>query len=100
MATFLDLLSRNITPSNAIATTDVAVATDIITVNMYIATGTAMRFRTTTTLPDPLAVDTTYYAINSTNNSIQIATTLANAIASTEITITDVGEGTHYYYFV
>lgn len=46
-------------------------------------------------LPSPLAPATTYYVINIDSTHIQLATTLANAIAGTAINITTNGTGTN-----
>lgn len=49
----------------------------------------------TNTLPAPLAANTIYYVIDGTDQTIQLATTEANADAGTDIDITDAGLGTH-----
>ncbi|MBA7584725.1 hypothetical protein ES708_26682 [subsurface metagenome] len=46
-------------------------------------------------MPDPLVVDTVYYAIKTSENHIKVATSKANAFAGTAIDITDQGTGTH-----
>lgn len=46
-------------------------------------------------LPDPLAVNTVYYAIRVDAVTIKLALTFADAIAGTEITLIDDGTGTH-----
>lgn len=56
-------------------------------------TGYAVQLTTTNTLPAPLALNTTYYIIRISANVIEIATTYANAIAGTEIILSDVGAG-------
>jgi len=78
-----------------IETGDVDAGTDTITVAIDIPTGARIRFKTTTTLPDPLGVDTIYYAIRVDSTHIKVATTKANAIAGTQINITNQGTGTH-----
>jgi len=81
-------------------------ATDIITVattNIYnqngstvaTATGIAVRFTTTDTLPAGLAVDTDYFLIYSSVKNFKVATTYANADDGTAINITDAGTGVH-----
>jgi len=57
----------------------------------------AVTFTTTDTLPDPLAVDTIYYLTNIdyTGKTVQVATTIQNAIDGTQIDLTDSGTGTH-----
>jgi len=71
--------------------------TDILTVatDHGLLTGAPVQFTTTTTLPAPLAVLTTYYAIVVDSDEIQVATTLANAKLGTDIDLTDTGTGVH-----
>jgi len=90
------VMDEIVTQSDAtIATGDVHADTDIIDVTIDIPTGARIRFKTTTTLPDPLGVDTIYYAIRVDSTHIKVATTKANAIVGTQIDITDQGTGTH-----
>ena len=77
------------------AAADVNIATEELTVTLDIPTGEEIRFTTTNTLPAPLALATTYYAIRVNATTIKVATTLANAEAGTAINLTDVGIGTH-----
>lgn len=80
----------------AIATTDVHADTEIIDLVIDIPTGARIRFKTSAAdLPDPLVVDTVYWAIRTSENHIKVSTTKANAIAGTAIDITDQGSGTH-----
>lgn len=58
-------------------------------------TGDRIRFSTTGVLPDPLAPDTDYFATRVSDTRIGVATSLANAVSGTEITLTDGGSGTH-----
>lgn len=60
-----------------------------------ILTGTRVRLTTTTTLPGGLATATDYYVIRMSDSTFELATTYANAIAGTQINITDAGTGTH-----
>ena len=60
-----------------------------------ILTGTRVRLTTTTTLPAPLATATDYYVIRMSDGTFELATNYANAIAGTQINITDAGTGTH-----
>lgn len=69
--------------------------TDIITVARDFMTGEKVRFTTVTTLPAPLALATDYYIIRVSATEIQVAETLADAIAGTEINITTQGVGDH-----
>ena len=87
--------------SETFDTTDVTIASDQITVSHNIDTACKIRFNSsasTPDLPDPLAVGIDYYAINIDATHIQVALSAVNAIAGTNITITDVGSGTHSLY--
>ena len=87
--------------SQTFATTDVTVASDQITVLHSIDNACKLRFKSSESTPDlpaPLVEGVEYYAINVDSTHIQVATTPANAIAGTNITITDVGSGTHSLY--
>jgi hypothetical protein len=76
---------------------DVSVAADTITETAHgLATGLPIRLSTTGTLPAGLATATTYYVIRVDADTIQLATTYANAVAGTNIDITAAaGAGTH-----
>jgi len=91
------VMDEIVTQSDAtIETTDVDAGTDTITVTVDIPTGARIRFKTSAAdLPDPLVVDTIYYAIRVDSTHIKVATTKANAMAGTQINITDQGTGTH-----
>jgi len=89
---------RSITSVGTSSTFTVVAATDIGTTtgdNLLLDTGTQVTFTTTGTLPAGLATSTTYFLIFQTSTTFQVASTLANAIAGTEIDITDTGTGTH-----
>lgn len=66
--------------------------------NHNFQTGLAVQVSTTNTLPAPLLANTTYYIIRVSATLISFASSLANAIAGTAITLTDptdaVGTGT------
>ena len=64
-----------------------------ITAHKY-ATGVKVAASTTTTLPAPITA-TNYWVIVIDANTIQLATTLAHALAGTAIDITNYGVGTH-----
>jgi len=71
---------------------------DILTVasDHGLVTGDIVQLTTSVAdLPDPLAVLTEYFVILVDADEVQLATTLANALAGTEIDITDAGTGTH-----
>lgn len=75
--------------------TDVNTGAESITITGHGYT-TGMSFTLTTggTLPAPLVVATTYYAIVTDANTIKVASTYANAIAVTPINLTTTGSGT------
>lgn len=79
------------------APTDVAVATNIITVpsNESLYTGAAVVLSTTGAVPAGLVAGTTYYVIYISATTIYLATSRANAVAGTAIDITSQGTGTH-----
>lgn len=56
--------------------------------NHNLQTGLAVQVTTTNTLPAPLQLNTTYYIIRISANIIAFASSLANALAGTEITLT------------
>lgn len=76
----------------ALATADVVIATDRITVTAHgLLADAPVQFTTDATLPTPLFVDTVYFAIIVDVNTIQIAATLGG----TAIDITVQGTGPH-----
>lgn len=77
------------------ASTDTMTWTSVTNRPSNILTGTRIRLTTTTTLPAPLATATDYYYIKVSDTTYRLATTYANAIAGTQINITDAGTGTH-----
>lgn len=62
---------------------------------MTLRTGDAVQLSTTGALPSPLVAGTTYYYIYVLTGSGRLATTHANALAGTAISITSAGTGTH-----
>ena len=76
-------------------TTDIMTYTSTTSLPSNLLTGTRVRCTTTTTLPAPLALATDYYLIRIDNTTYKLATSYANAIASTAIDITTTGTGTH-----
>ncbi|PUE47544.1 hypothetical protein B9Z47_11525 [Limnohabitans sp. 2KL-1] len=60
-----------------------------------IDTGDGVKVSSTATVPSPLVVGTTYYAIKATDTSYQLATTLANAYAGVAIDLISAGSGQH-----
>lgn len=77
------------------ASTDICTYTSTASIPSNLLTGTRVRLTTTTTLPAPLATATDYYLIRVDDLTFKLATTYANAIAGTQINITDAGTGTH-----
>lgn len=77
------------------ASTDVITFTSTANSPSNLLTGTRMRLTTTTTLPAGLSLATDYYYIRVSDSTGKLATTYANAIAGTQINITDAGTGTH-----
>jgi hypothetical protein len=77
------------------AGTDTCTWTSSANIPSNILTGTRVRLTTTTTLPAGLATATDYYVIRLSNTTFRLATSYANAIAGTQINITDAGTGTH-----
>jgi len=77
------------------AGTDVCTWTSTANIPSNVLTGTRVRLTTTTTLPGGLATATDYYVIKVSDTTFKLATTYANAVAGTQINITDAGTGTH-----
>src|SRR5690606_1450101 len=74
---------------------DVSTSTDAISSTDHgYETGLKVQVSSSNTLPTGLSVSTDYWVIKSDDNSFQLATSLANAIAGTEIDITGAGSGT------
>lgn len=77
------------------ASTDVCSWTSTASIPSNVLTGTRVRLTTSTTLPAGLSTGTDYYVIRVTDSTFKLATSYANAIAGTQINITDAGTGTH-----
>lgn len=77
------------------AGTDICTWTSSANIPSNILTGTRVRLTTTTTLPAGLATATDYYVIRLSDTTFSLATSYANAVAGTDIDITDAGTGTH-----
>ena len=75
-------------------TTDFATDNNLDVARVY-TTGEKVRVSTDNTLPSPLQVSTDYWVIKISATEIRLATSLANAYAGTEITLTDDGTGNH-----
>ncbi len=67
----------------------------LLTYTNDFATGTKVRFTTTTTLPTGLSLATDYWLIRVTSTTARVATSYANYVAGTAIAYTDAGTGTH-----
>jgi len=63
--------------------------------NINLMPYTRVQLTTTTTLPGGLALATDYYVIKVSDTTCRFATSYANAVAGTQINITDAGTGTH-----
>jgi hypothetical protein len=77
------------------AGTDLCTWTSTANIPSNLLTGTRVRLTTTTTLPAGLATATDYYFIKMSDTTFELASSYANAIAGTQINITDAGTGTH-----
>lgn len=70
--------------------------TDICTHSaVNLLTGTRVRLTTSGTLPAGVTTATDYYIIKVTDTTCMFASSYANAIAGTDIDLTDTGSGTH-----
>jgi hypothetical protein len=76
---------------------DVNTGTEVITIVGHgFSTGDRIQMSTTGVLPVPFAIQTDYWVIRTGANTLQIASSLANAFAGTAINITSAaGGGTH-----
>lgn len=77
------------------ASTDTCTYTSTANIPSNVLTGTRVRFTTSGTLPAGLSLATDYYIIKVTDSTFKVATSYANAVAGTQIDITDAGTGTH-----
>lgn len=81
---------------SAFSTFTADAGTDTIThSNINLMPYTKVQVSTTTTLPAGLSAATNYYVIKVTDTTCKLATSYANAVAGTQIDITDAGTGTH-----
>lgn len=89
-------VASRVLPSVTSTFTVTDLGNDEITVNSgAIATGTAVTFSTTTTLPTPLVVNTTYWIAPGVNpGTNRIYTTIGTTITGL-VNLTDTGTGTH-----
>ena len=98
-----DMRSRSVvgagagTFTSSFAAADIDTGTDVITVpsNTTLYTGQAVVLSTTGSDPGGLTSTTTYYIIRTSDTTILLASSLANALAGTDIDITSQGTGTH-----
>lgn len=77
------------------AGTDTCTYTSTTNYPSNILVGTRVRLTSSGTLPAGLALATDYYVIRLSDTTFRLATTYANAVAGTQINITDAGTGTH-----
>lgn len=83
--------TQSFLPAGVNTTTDIITVTDAT----QFTTGTPVIFQTTSGLPAPLTVGTTYYAIFKTGTTFQVATNLINAQLGVAVNLTTTGSGTH-----
>lgn len=85
------------TPTNkTFASTAVDVDTEVITVAAHgYTTGLKVQISNPGTLPTGISPTTDYFVINLTTNTLQLASSLANALAGTPINISAQGSGTN-----
>ena len=85
--------------NESILAADITASSDQLEVAQDWSTGRAVRFTPSTgvsdVLPGGLSAATTYYVIRVDAGTIQLATSYANAILGTAISLTDEGVGTH-----
>jgi hypothetical protein len=67
----------------------------LLTFTNDFASGTKVRFTTTTTLPTGLALATDYWLVRVSATTARVATSYANYVAGTVVAYTDAGTGTH-----
>lgn len=76
------------------SSTDINFATGVFTKTTHgLVTGTVGQFTTSNALPTGLSTSTNYFVIRVTANTVKFATSLANALAGTALTISDAGTG-------
>jgi len=71
-------------------------ADTLIMTNHDFSNGNQVVLATTNTLPGGLSIQTIYYIVNSTSNSVQLSLSLGGAA----INLTSNGNGIHYLYYV
>ncbi len=77
------------------AGSDLCTWTSSVNLPQNVLTGTRVRLTTSGTLPAGLALATDYYVIKVSDTTFELASSYANAVAGTQINITDAGTGTH-----
>jgi len=87
--------NETFTAVTSVFTTNFAVNNELTVATDFEYTGHKMRLTTTNTLPAPLQTATNYWVIYVDSTHIKLATTLANAMAGNEITLTSNGVGVH-----
>ena len=86
----------NAVASLVVASTGFDFATDVITSASHgLKLGMVYRFTTSGALPTGISAGTDYFIIPLTDDTFQIATTLANAVAGTAVDFSDAGSGNH-----
>jgi hypothetical protein len=100
---FYRVTTTTTTSSQALTNTLVAFSTftadagtDVIThSNINLMNYSTIQVSSTTTLPAGLSASTNYFVIKVSDTTCKLATSYANAVAGTNINITDAGTGTH-----
>lgn len=77
------------------AGTDICTWSSTANIPSNILTGTRVRLTTSGTLPGGLATATDYYVVKLSDTTFELAASYTNAVAGTQIDITDAGTGTH-----
>lgn len=90
-------IKGNFRPPLSFTNADVSTGGDTITISAHgLVTGDIVTLGSTPAAPAGLTAGSQYYVIRSNDGLIQLASTLANALAGTEIDITTAGSGTYY----
>jgi hypothetical protein len=91
-----DALTVSSTNSVTKTVTSINVNTDFITKNTHgLSNGNVIKFKSTKLLPQPLAVNTTYYVVNKTTDTFQVSATSGGS--PIDITTPETGVLSFYY---
>lgn len=94
----VDVLSMSttysVTTQSAAVVPSASISGNVFTKTAHgLVTGVVGQMTTSSALPTPLVVSTNYYVIRLTANTFSLASSLANALAGTAITLSDAGTG-------